>query len=116
MFILNLALVDFLFCFVCLAIFGTHYVGNGWPFPQETCMYTALFRSCCCMLDWFSLVLITLSRYIFLKPCGQKLKNLLAGSWASMMPVAGAWLAATAALLALMGSKVSMCVRWWMNL
>ncbi len=89
-YILNLAFVDFIYCASTIAVTLTYYTNNGWPFGLASCKATFFLIAILVFLDWFSLTLITFSRFVLLK---YKRHRLFTGK-ASLLPLLGVWVAA----------------------
>ena len=74
-FILNLALADFLYCAVNLPLYALQYLHQRWIWGHTLCYITTAFRYINAFADWMSVSMIAVSRCISLsKPAlGERL-------------------------------------------
>ena len=93
MYILNLALVDFLYCSCTLCVLGLHYFGGrgGWPLGDLACTFTVFLKVSVMFLDWLSLALITSSRYVLLCLSSERRSAFYASGWMCAAPVCLVW-------------------------
>ena len=61
-FILNLAVPDFLYSFFSLPLYATQYIYGGWPWSHEACYTYTVGRIIVAFADWMFLGIIALSR------------------------------------------------------
>jgi hypothetical protein len=66
-YILNLALCDFLFCALAIPFSILNVIFRGWPFGETSCAVTVWIRYALTAADWQALSLIALSRCVLLK-------------------------------------------------
>jgi hypothetical protein len=66
-YILNLAMWDFLFCALAAPSHVLHVIYHGWPFGETMCAMTAIIRYGITQAGWLALSLIAMSRCILLK-------------------------------------------------
>lgn len=62
-FIVHLALCDFIYCVVNLPLYAVQYIGMEWPLGHGACYAFITFRSTVAAADWMSLAMIALARY-----------------------------------------------------
>lgn len=97
LYILNLALCDFLFCAVASPLFLLHEIYNGWPLGKTMCAISVMLRWGLAFADWLALSLIAFSRFVLLKwPRGGKV--VFSGK-AALLPIGLTWIAVLLALL-----------------
>ena len=61
-FIINLAVADFLYCLVNLPLYSVQYFFRWWPLGHSVCRFQAAFRYMTAFSDWMSLGLVAFSR------------------------------------------------------
>ncbi len=110
LYILHLALVDFLFCATSAAVFSLHYFSTGgWPLGELPCVATVVVKISLMFLDWISLALITSSRYVLLRLPPER-RNRLYGPGKCAVPVAIIWTVTFVVLLPFAVHKVRMAI------
>ncbi|UYV79948.1 hypothetical protein LAZ67_18001168 [Cordylochernes scorpioides] len=65
-FIINLSLVDFIFCVLCLPFSASIYLNHSWVHGDALCILFPLLRYSNVGLSVLSIVAITINRYIFI--------------------------------------------------
>ncbi len=96
-YILNLALTDFFFCLLGAPHYILVYAHAGWPLGRQLCVASAIARWSLALLDWLSLALIALSRYVRLSM--PALDEAVFRGRSAAGPVAVIWVAAFGSVL-----------------
>ena len=89
-FILNLAVADFLYSSVHLPLYAIQYFYGGWPWSNRVCYITTVWRIINAFADWIFLGVIAVSRCLmviqhdlWLKMCSNNkyLLSIIGGTW-----------------------------------
>jgi hypothetical protein len=98
LYMLNLALCDFLFCAVATPFSMLLIVYRGWPLGQRLCTFSAVFRMTMTGAGWVALSLLSFSRFVLLK--WPKSGKILFSGKAAMVHIIIIWCIILLALLA----------------
>jgi hypothetical protein len=97
LYILNLALCDFLFCAMPAPLILMQEVYQGWPLSKTMCAVSVILRWGLAFADWQALSLIALSRFVLLK--WPKRGKIIFSGKAALVTLGIAWLVVFLALL-----------------
>jgi hypothetical protein len=97
LYILNLALCDFLFCAVAAPSSVLSVIYRGWPFGETMCAVAVMVRYGITAADWQALSLIALSQCVLLKWPGKG--KAIFGGYSAMVVISISWLGIISFLL-----------------